>query len=319
MPKLGAEIYLLAMQLGLFLIFIGLISLVFSRKKVVLLKTATEKIIRKNAGWNKWNKLMFSLSANSLFKLFTLKPESDEYIRLEKKIAKAGGCNGLIPEILQVYRIGLPLAFLTGLMAFWFTVIAINTVLGRGIQALTSTQFAGVAIMMIVFAMLYFIPEQIINYITRKRQNKLHKELYNIGPFTVSMLSSQAYGTYEIIQTLSDTTIVLRPYFKTCLNEYYLHPKQAIQNMAERVADDNFQVICNGLKQIIEMDKQHTALFMQQHLDEINRMRALQREARIKKKPLLYVLLLVFPMASIVIIWFYPWFVQAMEVLGGIL
>jgi len=165
---------------------------------------------------------------------------------------------------------------------------------------------------------LYFLPEQVLNFIIRERQAKIHQELYNIGPFTISMLESQAYGTYEIIQTLSETTLVLRPYMKACLNEYYLNPRQAIQNMADKVGDDNFQVICNGLKQVVEMNKQYTALFMRQHLDEINRLRMLQREARIKKKPLVYVLLLVFPLVSIVAVWFYPWMIQAMDVLSGI-
>jgi len=314
----GIEIYLWFMRFGLFVILFGILTVVFTNKKVALLRPSAEKAVLRNSGWNGWNKFLYKISSNSFFKTLALKQESDEYLRLEKKIAKTGGLGGLIPEILQVYRVGLPILFLTGFIAVTVVGAIVRALFGGAASSLSDAQLVNSLIALFVMIALYFLPEQVLNFIIRERQAKIHQELYNIGPFTISMLESQAYGTYEIIQTLSETTLVLRPYMKACLNEYYLNPRQAIQNMADKVGDDNFQVICNGLKQVVEMNKQYTALFMRQHLDEINRLRMLQREARIKKKPLVYVLLLVFPLVSIVAVWFYPWMIQAMDVLSGI-
>lgn len=315
----SAETYLWFMRFGLFIILIGLISLMITGKNVVLIKASAEKTMFRNFGWSKWNKFLYKLSENSFFKMFPVKPESNEYTRLEKKIMKAGGFGGLTSEMLQVYRIGLPIVFFVVFVTLYILSMVVNLIIGGALQSFGGAQLTGFAVLLVVAALLFFVPEQILNFVIKERQAKLHQELYTIGPFTVSMLDSQAYGTYEIIQTLSDTTTILRPHMKACLNEYYLNPRQAIQNMADKVADDNFQVICNGLKQVVEMNKQHTAVFMRQHLDEINRIRALQREAKIKKKPLVFVLLLVFPLVSIVTIWFYPWILRALGILGGIL
>ena len=101
-----------------------------------------------------------------------------------------------------------------------------------------------------------------------------------------------------------------------CLNEYYVDPNRAIQNMADRVQDEEFQVVCNSLKQAVDSDKRHTATFMKQHLDQIKKIQDLQKEAMIKKKLLLYVFMLALPLMSIVVIWFFPWFTKAMKMLS---
>jgi len=144
----------------------------------------------------------------------------------------------------------------------------------------------------------------------------MKKELPIIETFIVIMLETGAHTVYDILRTLLDTTVFFKPYITMCLNEYYVDPHRAIQNMADRVQDEEFQVVCNGLKQAVDTDKKHTAIFMKQHLDQIKKIQELQREAKIKKKPLLYVLLLALPLTSIVVIWFFPWFVKAMKMLS---
>jgi len=309
---ISADIYLWVMRFGLGVFILGWLFAIFANKKILLMKKNINETRIKNYGWSRWNEFIFRLSENSYFKIFAIKPETGEYLRLEKLIKKAGGLGGLVPEMFQVYRIGVSSLFLLIVLSLVF--------IGNFLNA-TRIGNAQIALILIVFVaamLLYFIPEMVVKYYVKIRQTKIHQELYNIGPFTISMLNSQAYGTYEIIQTLAETTTLLRPYMQNCLNEYYRNPRQAIQNMADRVGDDHFQVICNGLKQVVEMNKQYTALFMQQHLDEINRLRALQKEAKIKKKPLIFVFLLVFPMVSIVAVWFYPWIIRALDVMNAI-
>ena len=160
------------------------------------------------------------------------------------------------------------------------------------------------------------LPNLIIDLLIKKRKELMRKELPIIETFIVIMLETGSYTVYDILRTLLDTTVFFKPYITMCLNEYYVDPNRAIQNMADRVQDEEFQVVCNSLKQAVDSDKRHTATFMKQHLDQIKKIQDLQKEAMIKKKPLLYVFLLALPLMSIVVIWFFPWFTKAMKMLS---
>jgi hypothetical protein len=151
----------------------------------------------------------------------------------------------------------------------------------------------------------------------KARKEKMKKELPVIESFVIIMLETGTYTVYDILKTLLDTSDFFRPYIMSCLNEYYVDPKQAIQNMSDKVQDEEFQMVCNSLKQAVDMDKNYTAMFMKQQAEQIRKIHALEREAKIKKKPLIYVFLLAMPLFSIVIIWLYPWFVKAMKLLSG--
>ena len=329
-------------RLGSLLVLLGLIlpgkekrkrlSKIFKRRDPVHAQQETSR----------WVRFADAVAEKPLFKHFRLDEESDDYQKLEKEIVKAGGAKGLNPNIIQVYRILLPpFAFVAMLFLYIYRATRrsisltesqiterMESVAGSDgfVQTdavLSFEQSAGASgispvpiVWIFVFSLLvYFLPNLLLKLQIRNRKALMRKEMPVIQTFVVIMLESGTHTVYEILKTLTSTTTFFKPYLSMCLNEYYVDPKRAIQNMADRVQDEEFQVVCNSLKQAVEEDKQYTASFMKQHIDQIQKLSDLKREASIKKKPMLYVFLLAMPMIALVIIWFYPWFIRAVDML----
>ncbi|MDD4804672.1 MAG: hypothetical protein PHN69_05925 [Candidatus Pacebacteria bacterium] len=338
---MNLEIVILwALRIGLFLLLLGLL-LPDKNKKTLLSKTLHKKpVIFHKSQKNKIFNYLEEIADNNFFRHFMLKEDSDQYVKLEQMIVRSGGLRGLTPNVVQLAKITLPfIVFVVLLASYLFRKIAqtveLNvshtkeiveqTDLFQSFVPHTATTQSGSTIsgsaMLCIFLislLLYFVPEMIIKWRIKAKENRLKKELPIVETFVVVMLETGVYTAYNILEVLMDTTEFLRPYISVCLNEYHINPKRAIQNMADKIDNEEFQVICNGLKQAVEVDKKYTAMFVQQHIEQIKRLEQLSREASIKKKPMIYVLLLALPLASIVIIWFYPWFVNAMKMLTSV-
>lgn len=332
------EIYILwAVRVGAILLLLGIFLPNKSRRTIL-----SKVVGRKPASFIKQSGLVKALdkvTENSTFRPFMLKPESDDFVKLEDSIAQAGGLGGLTPNIVQLFKIILPpIAFViafgsyivgraTKTMSVNPTDIQLAVEEAQITQGFLTPQVSAVPIeaplinpivVMWIFIgclLLYMLPEYLIRARIKTRHATMRKELPIMGTFIVIMLESGTHTVYDILKTLLETSDFFRPYLSTCLNEYYVDPKRAIQNMADRIQDEEFQVLCNSLKQAVDMDKQYTVAFMKQHLDQIKKMQDLQREASIRKKPLAYVFLLALPLISVVIIWFYPWFEKSMKML----
>lgn len=338
---MSIDVYVLwGFRLGIVLIFLGILIPNKNRKTIL------SKAIRRNttATFTPQNgivKYLDKVTENDLLRNFMLKEDSDDYAKLDALILQAGGLGGLTPNIVQLFRIVLPpVAFVIALITYLIkTSISTVTLNPSQLQqmldasnavsgflqaspapAATTSTTGGVswiAIMwiFILSLVLYILPEMIIKNRIKARRKIMAKELPVMETFIVIMLESGTHTVYDILKTLLDTTTFFKPYITMCLNEYYVDPKRAIQNMADRINDEEFQIICNSLKQAVDMDKKYTVTFMKQHIDQIRRLQDLQREAAIKKKPLMYVFLLALPLINIVVIWFYPWFTKAMKML----
>lgn len=335
------EVYILwAFRLGIILILLGI--LIHNKNK----KTILTKIINRRNSVATFTpqtrivKYLDKVTENELLRNFMLKEDSDDYAKLDALIHQAGGLGGVTPNIIQLFRIVLPpMAFVVALATYLIKVTVnteslsttalqqaldkSNAVSGflQATVAPRTAENAGVnwVVIMWIFLLsmlLYVLPEMVIKNRIKARRRIMAKELPVMETFIVIMLESGTHTVYDILKALLDTTVFFKPYITMCLNEYYVDPKRAIQNMADRVNDEEFQIVCNSLKQAVDMDKKCTVTFMKQHLDQIRKLQYLQREAAIKKKPLMYVFLLALPLMNIVIIWFYPWFVRAMKMLS---
>jgi len=340
---MSGELYLLwGIRIAVLLILLGFL-LPGRKRKTILSKVVRQRSsVHVNSDTNKFIQYLDRLTEAPVFRSFMLKPDSDEYIKLENKIAQAGGVWGLTPDIVQLFRILLPAVGFVVMLSFYLIrqatvsvslspslldqISSDQTMIEGFFKSTVDVSKAGqsggfqinfIVIMwiFILSLLLYMLPDFLLNYLIKKRKQLMKKELPIIETFIVIMLETGAHTVYDILRTLLDTTVFFKPYITMCLNEYYVDPHRAIQNMADRVQDEEFQVVCNGLKQAVDADKKHTATFMKQHLDQIKKIHELQREAKIKKKPLLYVFLLALPLGSIVVIWFFPWFVKAMKML----
>jgi ABC-type multidrug transport system fused ATPase/permease subunit len=337
---MGYEIYVIwAIRIGFFLFLLGLL-LPGKTKKTILSKILhTKKTVYR--GNNKKGVVQYldRLSERNFFRPFRLKKDSDEYQKLDGMISQAGGLGGIHPNIVQLFRVFLPPIGFLFLMSTYLVNVVSSRVTPSQLEGIVdsynqtnslfqpvvvnpnsgSTGVSPFVIMWIFIGalLLYFVPEMFIKNRIKARKEKMKKELPVIESFVIIMLETGTYTVYDILKTLLDTSDFFRPYIMSCLNEYYVDPKQAIQNMSDKVQDEEFQMVCNSLKQAVDMDKNYTAMFMKQQAEQIRKIHALEREAKIKKKPLIYVFLLAMPLFSIVIIWLYPWFVKAMKLLSG--
>lgn len=337
---MGYEIYVIwAIRIGLLLIVLGLLLPSKSKKTVLSKVLYNKKPVRMANNKKGLVQYLDKLTEKSFFKPFRLKEDSDEYQKLETMISQAGGLGGIHPNIVQLFKVFLPpigflLLFSTYLLNVVSTRVSPSELQGMVDSFNETNSFfqpvvvnpesgsVGVSPIVVVWIfvislLLFLVPEMIIKNRIKARKEKMKKELPVIESFVIIMLETGTYTVYDILKTLLDTSKFFKPYITSCLNEYYVDPKQAIQNMSDKVQNEEFQMLCNSLKQAVDMDKNYTAAFMRQQADQLRKIHSLEREARIKKKPLIYVFLLALPLFSIVIIWLYPWFVKAMNLLSG--
>jgi len=341
---MNIEIYVLwGMRLAAVFLILGIFLPNKKRKTILKKAIRSRNNFRVTNTDNKIIGFLDKVTENPFIRSFMLDEDSDEYIKLEGKIIQAGGLSGLTPNIVQLFRILLPAVGFVLMLGFYFIRLATASVslspslleqivedqnaLGGFLRAKVDVSAAAqpkgfevnyIVIMwiFIISLVLYALPDLLINIAIKRRRDIMKKELPIMETFVVIMLETGFYTVYDILRTLLDTTVFFKPYITMCLNEYYVDANRAIQNMADKVQDEEFQIVCNSLKQAVESDKKHTATFMKQHLEQIKKIQDLKREASIKKKPLMYVFLLALPLTSIVVIWFFPWFTKAMKMLA---
>lgn len=323
------EVYILwALRIGAVLFLLGF--LLPQKNK----KTFLSKVLRKRQNPTSYYAFFDQITERAFFKPFLLLEGTKEYRRIDTLINKAG-IEQITPNIIQIFRFfAPPLVFVLG-VAYYLTSMAVRTVQLTS-RPLPGEQIIGLfpvftpseevsrginpgAIVLIFILSLFFyiLPEMYLKSKVSARRLQMKKELPIVQTFIIIMLESGTHTVYDILKTLLDTTTFFRPYILVCLNEYHINPKRAIQNMADYIDDEEFQIVCNGLKQAVETDKQYAAIFMRQHLEQLQKLQSLQRESDIKKKPLVYVFLLAFPLINVVIIWFYPWLIRALDMLGS--
>lgn len=325
------EVYALwGLRIGVLLFLLGFF-LPQKNKKTFLSKT-----LRKRVAPTSFFAFLDQITERAFFKPFLLLEENKEFRRINSLIG-ASGMGQINPNIVHLLKILLPpIAFVIA-TAFYIIrntargvvelspieapreqVFGIFPVIERTAEPIThSIDPFTIVIIFILSLFFYILPEIYLKSKIAARKIQMKKELPIMQTFIIIMLESGTHTVYDILKTLLDTTTFFRPHILMCLNEYHINPRRAIQNMADQIDDEEFQIVCNGLKQAVETNKQYAAIFMRQHLGQLQKLQSLQREADIKKKPLAYVFLLAFPLINVVIIWFYPWLVRALELLNS--
>ena len=280
---------------------IGLVLLsIFIPKKIGFQKIDLKRLIKKeDTNMNKIARYLHILSKESLFKYVNLDEDSAEYKKYEKQIEDAGGLQGLTPEALYVLKlIGLGVGlFLLLLLSF----IVVDT--GLGIH---------LAMGIIPFAM-FMAPNAALKIIIKNRQADFLRELETIELFTVVYLNA-GYNVYDLLVALKDITVVSNKYISECVNEYYINPEVALQHLADKIGLEEYQLLINILKQSIKVSGDKITDFVKGHLKQLKKVETLAVGTQNKKRPLKYAFILGLPLIGIVILWFYPLLVDAMEV-----
>lgn len=285
----------------------------------------------------KWTDYLERLTFSPFFRWFRLDPESDEYRQLEEMIRKAGGLKGLSPNVIQLARVLLPpIVFISGFLVY----LAQYSLAYRQYQeelihpktmeqmgqffsftsrtvAIVPPEFSFITVMWIGVgaSLFYFLPKFLLKMAIRKRDQKLTKELHIMEQFLITLIEAKM-TVYGVLKVLRDSTHLLRPYLSQCVSEYYvLGPEASLRLMADRVDHPEFRVICNVLEQAATNSNEYTLPFLRQHLHQFEQLERLREERKIHMKPMLYTLILGLPLGSIVIVYFYPFLVQALRML----
>lgn len=329
----------------LWLIRIGAIFLVLNlfltrKKQPKLLKVLDNKNNFYKSKQTKLVKYLDNISDNGFFKMFKLKPNSENYNKINNMLIKTGNENGLTVDIIQSLKVSFPIiVFILGIIIMG-SLEAINkfalmsnvknhNVIGNVysfLQPIETTQinnnndiFKKLVILLVISLLSYRIPNLYLKYKINKRNELIKNELNIIESFTVVMLDTGNFTVYEILKTISNSNNIeiLKPIIFACTNEYFINPQLAIQNMSDKIQDEEFQVICNTLKEAVDKKKDFINKFMNDNIEQIKKYQRFEIQKKIKQKPIRFVFLLAIPLFNIVIIWIYPWVTKVFKMLTG--
>lgn len=332
----NGEMILWGFRVGIILILLGIFWPTKSRR--FMLRRLLQ-IRHDGLRTTKWMDYLEGVAHHPVFRWFALKPDSDEYVKLENLIQRAGGLNGLTPNIVQLMRVLIPPVFFVVAIIGYLVHIRMAYLqyqenllhpsvtppdAGNVLFAVTPhviqmnpPSVSWVAMMWIGVAslILYLAPERIIRHQINRWNKRLVKELHMVEQFLIALLEVKM-TVYEILRVLRDTTVVLRPELDTCVNEFYVvGPEKAIQRMSERVQNDEFRAICDVLQQAVVNSNAYTVSFLTQHMNQFEQFQRLEEERKIRMKPFYYTLVLGMPLTGVVVLYFYPFLVRAISML----
>lgn len=249
------------------------------------------------------NKYYHTLARTGFFKAFMLKEESDDYKKQTTLIRRAGGLDGMTPDVLNLYSY----LILFGVIGVAFVALFLIEVFGmevNKIQVLIGFVLAG--------AIGFISPEFWVKKKIKKRKIALLDELDTIQLFTVIYLRA-GYGVYDLIEALTEVTNYTRIMFNELRNEYYINTEKSLQNLADKIELEEYQLLMDILKQAVNISGNEMVNFVEGHMRQMKKTKELAKSASNKKKPLTYTFLLALPLVSIIILWFYPLFLDVMK------
>ena len=352
------NIFLLVMRLSILLIILGFFMLPkkYKTKLKNIVETQQEGVMESTNPIVRFAERMMDTKFFKGFKIKEKDEkgkETEEYEKVRKAILAAGGFHNATPQAVQFFRIMFPIVLISILIPIYFInlslekhkvitdatianeVKAVDSV-AEGIDALST--FTGQSEESIVLQTVeipkanplvvmwlcilpwagIFIPDLYLKSLAKKKVKLMQKEIPTFRTFAVSMLETKTYPVYNILKILVGSTTALKEPIMECQNEYYVDAKKAIMKLSAKVDDEEFHIVCNALAQAVDEDKETTLMFLRQQLSQYDTMKHLKEQEKIKKKPNLFVMVLGIPLVSILIIWFYPWFLDAMSVLGSL-
>jgi len=325
--------YTWSLRIAFTLLLIGLIWPAEVKKRIDLARLIKRQKQSKNT--NKYLRYLENLANKFPFNLFPIKESSNEYRKYAKKIQQASFNLDITPHHINTLKLFLPMVVFSIMLVI--SVIGSNvisnfvgqteTIVENFTEAESIDAFISVTeqtqpvqpkgninIMVLFLPALgaYFLPDLVLGQIVKTKKRMMEEELYTMEIFIIILLEA-GNTIIDILNMLANVTVYFRPYILACINEFYLDHKRALQNMADKVDNAEFQTIVNGLKQAVDMDSEYTVIFMNQHIQSIRKIKDMNIQKKIKKKPLIFVLFLALPLVSCLLIWMYPWFVDAMN------
>ncbi|NLS86410.1 MAG: hypothetical protein GXZ14_12675, partial [Ruminococcaceae bacterium] len=99
-------------------------------------------------------------------------------------------------------------------------------------------------------------------------------------------------------------------------NEYYVNTKMALENLKKRIGLTEFDMIVDSLIFAYETDNTYAARFLNEYIVRLEQTTKISSEKSNKIKPYILLASSIPPLISALVIWFYPWLVQAIDSLS---
>jgi len=174
---------------------------------------------------------------------------------------------------------------------------------------------AFIIISLIAPIIMYLYPNLELQSALKKRDIVLQKEIISLGIMVHTMLET-GNSPYDILLMIKDIKPVYKGYIETALNEYYVNTKMALENLKTRIGLAEFDMIVDSLIFAYETDNTYAARFLNEYIVRLEQTTKISSEKSNKIKPYILLVSSIPPLISALIIWFYPWLIQAIDSLS---
>lgn len=165
-----------------------------------------------------------------------------------------------------------------------------------------------------VSLLLYFLPDYVLSYLVSQRRKNFLEELATVQNCLVLLMEAGTTSLYEILKAMLPIVNYLKPHFTACVNEYNIDPEEAIKSLANRINTREFDIIARAMILMASTEKSISMKVTESILEHYKKMRLLQIEESIKKKPVYLTLATALPLISFGIIWLTPWIYSFIKV-----
>lgn len=172
-----------------------------------------------------------------------------------------------------------------------------------------------IIISLIAPIIMYLYPNLELQSALKKRDIALQKEIISLGIMVHTMLET-GNNPYDILLMIKDIKPVYKGYIETTLNEYYVNTKMALENLKTRIGLAEFDMIVDSLIFAYETDNTYAAKFLNEYIVRLEQTTKISSEKSNKIKPYILLASSIPPLISALVIWFYPWLVQAIDSLS---
>jgi len=259
---------------------------------------------------------LLKLASNPLFKNFLPGKNSKSLIKAKKQFDKMGGFGKYKSLeyffIKKTYNAGI--MFLGSILVVLFPSILYQIQVKMSIESPSLVVYPPAFVLLILTLpiIIYVLPDYELKAISSKKERALKKELISLGIMIHTMLET-GNGVYDILNMVKDIKPVYKEFIVVAMNEYFISHRGALETLKEKVNIAEFDMIADSLIYADETDNNYAARFLGEYLDRLEVTNKISDEKGNKVKPYILLLSAMPPLIAALLIWFYPWIIQATD------
>lgn len=302
-----------------FYIVLGIYVLLLIKPKK---KASLDEVFNENdssMALTKEDKKYMKMADDKVLKLLIPKPGTKSYVDIAKKFERMNGDekykNLTIFFVKRAYFTFLTIVAVIIVNLIPLFVFLLQQWMGIENPQLIMLPNAFIILSVITPLIVYLLPSLEIKSALSKRDIALQKEVISLGIMVHTMLET-GNSPYDILQMIKDIKPAYKGYIETALNEYYVNTKMALENLKGRVGLSEFDMVVDSLIFAYETDNTYAARFLNEYIARLEQTTKISSEKSNKIKPYILLAASIPPLISALIIWFYPWLLQATQSLS---